>query len=327
MNTVHFDEQGIGSGAREIRWDELVAVGILTTSDGPFVEDVYWQFLLSDGVVELPGSVVDGGALDIMQRRLVGLDSLKIASAMGSTKERIFRVWHVEESKWRWDDAAFADRFEALVRRLGGQAAQAHDVFRRLRRAWSAEERRYHDLQHLADCLRELDEASAQRGTADMAELALWYHDAVQEPRAGDCEERSAAMLREDGASLGLRRDSVLAAEASVRATAHFAGATRRGPAADLAVDIDLSILGRDVLRFMEFEYAVAEEYASVPAPTYFLARGRFLAALLASPSIFRTEHFRERYEARARSNIAALLRSPRYRAHRWLGRVYRWLT
>ena len=70
----------------------------------------------------------------------------------------------------------------------------------------------------------------------------------------------------------------------------------------------------------MEFEYSVGEEYAHVPSTLYFLARGRFLAKLVASPTIFRTKHFRERYEASGRANITALLRSPRYRSHRWFG-------
>jgi predicted metal-dependent HD superfamily phosphohydrolase len=321
--SIRSDEQGFGTGVRTIRWDDLLAVAIRTTADGPFLEDVYWQFLLPDGVFELPGSVVDSAALRVMQRQLVGIDSRKIISAAGSTHERIFRVWHAEESKGRWNDAIFGARFAALVGRLGGVVSRAGDAFLRLRNAWSANHRRYHDLEHLADCLRELDRASTEPRTADIAEFALWYHDAIYEPRARDCEERSAALLREDAASLDVPQDRALAAAACVRATAHLAGAAPSEPAADLVVDIDLSILGRDVLRFMEFEYAVAEEYAGVPPATYFLARGRFLSALLASPSIFRTNHFRERFEATARTNIAAVLRSPRYRVHRWFGPVY----
>jgi predicted metal-dependent HD superfamily phosphohydrolase len=68
----------------------------------------------------------------------------------------------------------------------------------------------------------------------------------------------------------------------------------------------------------MEYEHAVAEEYAFIPRLSYQLGRGRFLASLLAAPSIYRTAHFRERYEERARSQIGALLRSPRYRRYRW---------
>jgi predicted metal-dependent HD superfamily phosphohydrolase len=98
-------------------------------------------------------------------------------------------------------------------------------------------------------------------------------------------------------------------------------------PSVDLVIDVDLSILGRDDLRFFEYEYAVAEEYSGVWSPAYFIARGRFLAALLAAPFIYRTPHFRARYEARARANLAQLLASPRYRLHRWASGLRSWFV
>jgi predicted metal-dependent HD superfamily phosphohydrolase len=90
--------------------------------------------------------------------------------------------------------------------------------------------------------------------------------------------------------------------------------------AGDLVCDIDLAILGRDPLRFMEFEYGVGEEYASVPSWLFRLRRGRFLASLLASHAIYRSDRFRQRYEASARTNLRALLGSPRYAVFHWLG-------
>jgi predicted metal-dependent HD superfamily phosphohydrolase len=230
-----------------------------------------------------------------MQEHLPGIDDRKIVSAMGSTTDRIWRIWHFEESNSQWDDERFAARFTALIGRLGGVMSRANDAFLRLRAAWSADGRRYHDLEHLADCLRELDGARAEPSVADIAELALWYHDAVCEPLARDNEERSAALLCHDAAMLDLRQEHVAAAQC-IRATAHLSARTSSSPAADLVVDADLAILGRDPLRFMEFEYAVAEEHAEIAHTTYLLARGRFLAGLVGLPSIFRTKHFGDRY-------------------------------
>jgi predicted metal-dependent HD superfamily phosphohydrolase len=50
------------------------------------------------------------------------------------------------------------------------------------------------------------------------------------------------------------------------------------GPGAELVVDIDLAILGRDALRFMEYDSAVAEEVADTAPFAFALARGRSLA-------------------------------------------------
>lgn len=321
--TITFDQQGFGAGGERIEWSELIAVGVRTTSDGPFADDVFWQFSCPSGLVELPGPLVDGAALTAMQEALPGLDSGKLLAAMCSTSDRIFRLWHVEASRWRWSAEAFAARFAALVGRLGGEASRANDAFARLVGAWGSPGRRYHDLEHLAECLHEVDLAAAGSTGADLAELALWYHDAVWAPGAPDAEERSAALLEADAALLGLPREVALAAAGCVRATAHTRGVVPSGPAAELVVDADLAILASEPLRLLEYEDCVAEEYAEVAGTTFILARGRFLADLLAAPSIFRTASFRERYEARARANLGALLAGRRYRVHRCLGGVY----
>lgn len=82
-------------------------------------------------------------------------------------------------------------------------------------------------------------------------------------------------------------------------------------------LDIDLSILGADPLRFMEYEYAIEEEFEKIPRLRFRIGRGDFLASLLARPTIFRTDSFRARYEAAARAQLSALLDSIRYRAFR----------
>lgn len=293
-------------------WDELVAVGIRTTADGPFAEDLFWQFLLPGGCVEL--GRLDDASFGELSARLPGLDFEKVIRAMSSTDERVFRVWHREESRYAPDRAALAARFAGLVTRLGGVASEA--VFARVYEAWSGPARRYHNVEHLVDCLRALDAVAG----GDEAELALWYHDVVYEPGATDCEERSARQLLADAAEMGIPGAQVAAvpggaaserAAAAVRATAH--GGAVSDPLAALVADIDLSILGRDPLRFMDYEYGVGEEYAAVPAKAFFAGRKRFLTALLAAP-LFHTPAFRERYEAGARAQVAALLASARYR-------------
>jgi hypothetical protein len=97
-----------------------------------------------------------------------------------------------------------------------------------------------------------------------------------------------------------------------VLATAHLDGGQAATPLAQWVVDIDLAILGSDPQRFMDFDYAVEEEYASVTTSTFRVRRGAFLASLLRKPSVFSTPYFREHREARARSNIEVLLSPPR---------------
>lgn len=199
-----------------------------------------------------------------------------------------------------------ATRFQGLVERLGGTADAS--VFERVYAAWSAPSRHYHDRRHLVECLMEVDDVEA----GDVVELALWYHDLVYVVGQHDCEEQSAVALRADAKTLGIPEAVATAAAELVRATAHA-----QGPApasAELMVDIDLSILGRDPERFMEYELDVEKEYASIPTPVFRRGRGSFLDKFLARPRLFQTERFHRKYEDQARANIEALLASPRYR-------------
>ena len=73
-------------------------------------------------MIQLPGEWFTGDGVGELQAHLPGIDSTKIIAAIGSTNERIFRIWHVEESRTSWNDEQFALRFAAWVARLGGSA-------------------------------------------------------------------------------------------------------------------------------------------------------------------------------------------------------------
>ena len=67
--------------------------------------------------------------------------------------------------------------------------------------------------------------------------------------------------------------------------------------------DADLSVLGRDALRYRTYA-AVREDYADVPDEVFRPARAQVLTSLLDGP-LFHTESGRERWEQVARRNIA----------------------
>lgn len=303
METLLFDDVGFGTADNKVNWSEVSTIGIRTTDEGPFVEDVFWMFVLTDGVIELPGSAINEAQLHGMQKALVGFDNEAVIQAMTSIEHRYFRVWSRETAR-----SIQADDFVKLIHRLGGDVTAAKEVFKQLEAAWSEPHRRYHDLRHLAECLQRLTEL----GHDDTIELALWFHDAIYVPAAKDNEARSAEWLMH--AKLGI--DVTRAAEL-VRCTAHH-DAPAEGDAA-LMLDIDLSILGADSMRFLEYDHQIEAEHPNVPHTAFIVKRGRFLAAQLARPRMFNTDLAHERFERRARAQIEGLLASPRYRAYRVL--------
>lgn len=306
-----------------IRWDQLEVVGLRTTAEGPFAEDVFWVLVYRGGRrVDVPSLLVGDDVIDVMVKHLPGLDCAKVVDAMACSQERVFRLWHRTQSPRALDREQLALRFVALVGDVGGRSGDVVEVVETLLDAWSDRARRYHTLEHLSDCLRELDDSGEDDPeTRRRVELALWYHDVIYDPVARDNEPRSAQRLLADARALGLPTDLAVAAARCVRATAHLRrpGDAALTPDEALVVDVDLAILGQEPLRFMEFEHAVREEYASIPAAVYFWKRRAFFRALLAAERIFHTDAARLRLEAQARENLAGLLGSDRYRWACWL--------
>ena len=60
---------------------------------------------------------------------------------------------------------------------------------------YSEPHRRYHTLQHLAECFAAFDEiADLAQHPADV-ELALWFHDAIYDTRRSDNEQRRVGAI------------------------------------------------------------------------------------------------------------------------------------
>ncbi len=180
----------------------------------------------------------------------------------------------------------------------GNGATPRADVLGRYSEPW----RKYHTLQHLAECLSQFTPASHLAARPAEVEAALWFHDAVYELRSGDNEERSAHLAQSVLASAGVSSEAVSRVIALVLATKHHTAPAQ--PDAQLLVDVDLSILGSTPARFAEYEQQIKEEYSFVPEGTFRQKRREILTAFLARPRIFSTEHFFVRLESQARANL-----------------------
>ena len=162
--------------------------------------------------------------------------------------------------------------------------------------------RAYHTGEHIARTLRLLDGVRARLREPDEAELAVWLHDLVYDPRAADNEARSAdiaaSWLAEGGVSLA-RAERV---RALIMVTRH-AAAPDGGDAA-YVVDADLSILGAPPAEFDRYEIQVRREYAFRTDGEWREGRARLLRVFLTRPRLFVTPEF-ARFETPARHNLA----------------------
>jgi predicted metal-dependent HD superfamily phosphohydrolase len=190
---------------------------------------------------------------------------------------------------------------------LGGWPGSP-ELHRQLRAAYAEPHRAYHTLVHVEHCLGGLDSLHGLATRPSEVAIALWFHDAIYDPRASDNEARSAAW-----AVSAVRLHSVDETGAGrvaemILATRHDAGLVD-GDAA-VVVDLDLAILGQAPEIFERYDAQIRAEYAWVPEATFRRSRAEVLSSFLTRDAIYRCPAMRDRFEQQARHNLErAILR------------------
>ena len=91
-----------GEIVERLRWADLEQVGVVTTTAGPWNEDMFWVLspAADGGVVAIPhGDAVHGVVPRLLQ--LPGFDNHRLAGALGSTSQSTFAMWHREHESDR----------------------------------------------------------------------------------------------------------------------------------------------------------------------------------------------------------------------------------
>jgi predicted metal-dependent HD superfamily phosphohydrolase len=181
-------------------------------------------------------------------------------------------------------------------------SARLRDLFADIVSRYEEPHRFYHTRQHLAECFERWSELREQAAHPSEVEVALWFHDAVYDTHSDLNEARSADLAMHAALSLGVDAVPVQRIHHLIMSTRH--ATLPVGQDAQLLVDTDLSILGTESARFVEYEHQVRQEYAWVSENVFQERRAYVLRGFLERPYIFSTDLFRERYERRARENI-----------------------
>ena len=183
-------------------------------------------------------------------------------------------------------------------------AAPLADSFQQLAARYAEPHRHYHNQAHITDCLAGFDQVKALAGNPLAVELAIWFHDAVYDPRAADNEERSAELAQHWLQALHSSRALAEAVSQLVLATKHHDVSLH--PDAPLLVDVDLSILGQPPERFWDYERQIRLEYSWVETAVFAVKRAEILQRFLARPRLYQTDFFHQQLETQARLNLQA---------------------
>lgn len=181
-----------------------------------------------------------------------------------------------------------------------------------LEAAYAEPHRRYHTRRHIERCLELLDgRPDLTPAERRLLTWAIWWHDAIYDPRAGDSEARSAELALRDLPALGATADEAEEVARLIRLTAdhQVVNADRLGA---ILVSVDLAVLGAAPAEYDDYARAIRDEHRDVPEAAWRRGRAAVLQRFLDAPVIYPDPRLRAEREARARANLARELASLR---------------
>jgi predicted metal-dependent HD superfamily phosphohydrolase len=172
-------------------------------------------------------------------------------------------------------------------------------------------QRHYHTLSHLEMMFAEFTEFLKKNfmitnASAEVIEMAIWFHDAVYDPKRHDNEEKSADLFRHFAKRAGLLTNFCERVVSAILATKHDKPLSGREGNRDhkILCDLDLTILGQPEDIFDRYESQIRQEYDWVPEQDFVKGRSAVLQSFLDRKSIYSTKFFREKYQEQARRNL-----------------------
>lgn len=210
--------------------------------------------------------------------RAGNLDPITNAGSLDFLKKRWLKLWKRVEAK-----------------------GDPYKIYAELITLYSDERRTYHNLDHITHCLKEFAAVKHLCEHPDEVEMAIWFHDAIYDPKAKDNEEKSAEFARQILEEMKALQNIADVAPYLILATKHIE--PPKNIDAQVLADIDLSSLGALPEEFDGNSENIRKEYG-LSEEQWKIGRAEFLKRFLAKPSIYLTEHFRQKYENRARDNL-----------------------
>lgn len=206
-----------------------------------------------------------------------------------------------------------SQRFLKLVRRLQQSVEEsvALQWYKTLVAAYNNPNRHYHTMEHISTMLGLLDENRENVRHANEIEIAIWFHDAVYNPKQNDNETASRVLFLDFCRDVTIEVDAAMCKlvctliDATVSHelpnSLHQRQDERKSAA--FFLDCDLHILSTDKHVYDKYAKDVRLEYIHYDDETYRKGRIAVLQKLLARENLY-LSHGQSKAEAAARENM-----------------------
>jgi len=176
------------------------------------------------------------------------------------------------------------------------------ELWNEISRRYSAQDRHYHNLNHLEYMINLAFRYKSEISDFDTLLFTIFYHDIVYNVKRSDNELKSAELAINRLNQLGLSEKQGNRCREQILATKEHTDGTDTDT--NFLVDFDLAILGDSPEKYIEYTKRIRKEYAIYPDFMYKKGRKKVLMHFLEMDNIFKTNEFKTKFEARARRNL-----------------------
>lgn len=199
------------------------------------------------------------------------------------------------------------DNFFEICSQFNKEKTLIENFWIEIEKKYSEKGRHYHNLTHLENMFSELELVKDEIQNFNNISFSVFYHDVIYDASSKLNEEKSAEFAKLRLEKLGLNKIEIEEISAQILATKSHQKSENND--INYLLDVDLSILGKDIESYIKYTQQIRKEYSIYPDILYKPGRKKVLQRFLELESIFKTEYFREKYEGQARENIEIEIR------------------
>lgn len=193
-------------------------------------------------------------------------------------------------------------RFAELFQRFSTDEKRQDQYWLEIQKNYSQSDRHYHNLQHLAAMLTELDAVNHDIQQREILDWAVFYHDIIYKITSKKNEEKSADLAVNRLKTLALPPVSLNKIHDVIAATKSHNLSNCSDT--NYLLDADLAVLGKAAEQYDRYAQQVRKEFAIYPRFLYNSGRKKVLEHFLNKERIYKTDFFVAKYEAQAMKNL-----------------------
>lgn len=195
------------------------------------------------------------------------------------------------------------DTFLHLVNKYTTDKELATNLWLEIFTRHSEPKRHYHTITHLEAIIENLKQIQDKINDWDDLLFAVFYHDIIYKASSNTNEADSAKVAVQKLAEIGYPQQKIAKCSEMILATKQHEFSEDSDT--NYLMDADLAILGSNPYEYQKYTEQIREEYAIYPDFIYNAGRKKALQHFLQMEHIYKTDYFINKYEEKARENIA----------------------